>query len=128
VAPLLKAARPYLGTTLVNLATDSWELGGTNWTGRFAAEFGRRRGYDPIPYLPVVAGRIVDGRATSSRFLNDLRRTVGDLVTDHYDHFAERAEEYGLGVQAESGGPHGAPIDALETFRSSRVPQTEYWA
>ena len=128
LAPLLNASRPYLKTTLVNLATDSWELDGTNWTGRFAEEFRRSRGYDPIPYLPVVAGRIVGDRATSDRFLNDLRRTVGDLVTDHYDHFAERAKAYGLGIQCESGGPHGAPLDALETFRSAAVPQTEYWA
>jgi hypothetical protein len=128
VRPLLEAARPYLGTTLKGLATDSWELGGTNWTGRFAAEFRKRRGYDPIRYLPIVAGRIVENRAIDNRFLNDLRRTVGDLVTDHYDHFAERAKAYGLGVQAESGGPHGAPIDALETFRSSMTPQTEFWA
>ena len=128
VEPLLAVSRPYLKTTLVNLATDSWELGGTNWTGRFAEEFRRRRGYDPLPYLPVVAGRIVQDRATSNRFLNDLRRTVGDLVTDHYDHFAERAKVYGLGIQCESGGPHGAPIDGLETFRSAAVPQTEYWA
>lgn len=128
VTPLLEASRPYLRTTLVNLATDSWELGGTNWTGRFPAEFQRRRGYDPIRYLPIVTGRILDDRGTSERFLNDLRRTVGDLVTDHYDHFAERAKEYGLGIQCESGGPHSAPLDALETFRSSAVPQTEYWA
>jgi hypothetical protein len=81
-----------------------------------------------VRYLPVVTGRIVEDRAASNRFLNDLRRTVGDLVTDHYDHFAERAREYGLGTQCESGGPHGAPMDALETFRSSAVPQTEFWA
>jgi hypothetical protein len=128
VVPLLQAGKPYLGKSLVNLATDSWELGGTNWTGRFQAEFRARRGYDPVPYLPVIAGRIVTDRATSQRFLNDLRRTVGDLVTDHYDHFAERAKEYGLGIECESGGPHSAPLDALETFRSSAVPQTEYWA
>jgi hypothetical protein len=72
VSPLLEASRPYLKTTLVNLATDSWELGGTNWTGRFAAEFRRRRGYDPMPYLPVIAGRIVGDRATSDRFLNSV--------------------------------------------------------
>jgi hypothetical protein len=128
VAPLLRDGQPYLKTALKYLATDSWELGGTNWTGRFAEEFRKRRGYDPIHYMPIVLGRIVNDRATSNRFLDDLRRTVGDLVTDHYDHFAERAAAYGLGVQAESGGPHGAPMDALETFRSSAMPQTEYWA
>jgi hypothetical protein len=128
LAPLLHDGQPYLKTTLKYLATDSWELGGTNWTGRFEEEFRQRRGYDPLYYLPIVTGRIVEDRATSDRFLDDLRRTVGDLVTDHYDHFAKRAAAYGLGVQAESGGPHGAPLDALETFRSSAMPQTEYWA
>jgi hypothetical protein len=128
VVPLLHKAQPYLKTALKYLATDSWELGGTNWTGRFTEEFRSRRGYDPVRYLPVVAGRIVQDRATSNRFLNDLRRTVGDLLTDHYDHFAERAAAYGLGVEAESGGPHGAPLDALETFRSAAMPQTEFWA
>ncbi len=128
LAPLLEAGRPYLKTTLIAIATDSWELKGANWTGRFAAEFRQRRGYDPTRYLPVVTGRIVNDRATSERFLNDLRRTVGDLVTDHYDHFAERARAYGIGIQCESGGPHGAPIDALETFRSSSLPQAEFWA
>jgi hypothetical protein len=128
VVPLLDAGKPYLRKSLVNLATDSWELGGTNWTGRFRTEFTKRRGYDPLAYLPIVSGRIINDRATSERFLNDFRRTIGDLITDHYDHFAERAKEYGLGIECESGGPHGAPMDALETFRSSAVPQTEYWA
>ena len=56
VAPLLQAAKPYLATTLTNLATDSWELGGTNWTGRFRDEFRKRRGYDPVRYLPRRCG------------------------------------------------------------------------
>jgi len=127
--PLLEDARPYLGRTLRYLATDSWELGGTNWTSRFRDEFRRRRGYDLVPYLPIVSGRILDDRETSNRFLNDLRRTVGDLILDqHYRPFAELAARYGLGIHPESGGPHGAPIDALETLGASAFPQTEFWA
>ena len=127
VEPLLSAAKPF--HSLKYLATDSWELGGANWTETFAAEFKKRRGYDSTPWLPVVAGRIVGDRDRSTRFLTDLRRTVADLiVSNHYDVFAERAAEHGLGIQAESGGPHGAPIDALETFRRSAVPQTEFWS
>lgn len=129
VDPVLQDARPYLGRTLRYLATDSWELGGTNWTGRFREEFRERRGYDPLPYLPIVAGRILDSRNTSNRFLADLRRTVGDLViSQHYLPFAEMAAKYGLGVHPESGGPHGAPIDALETLGAATFPQTEFWA
>ena len=84
--------------------TDSWELGGVNWTANFRQEFRTRRGYDPLPYLPVVAGRILDSRDTSNRFLNDLRRTVADLVIDgHYRPFAEFAARHGLGIHPESG-------------------------
>jgi len=127
VEPLLRVAKPY--KSLKYLATDSWELGGTNWTYDFQSQFTKLRGYDPILYLPIVAGRIVDGRDGSTRFLTDLRRTVADLiVSEHFDVFAEKAREHGLGVQAESGGPHGAPIDALETFRHAAVPQTEFWS
>lgn len=127
VAPLLADARPF--HSLKTLATDSWELGGVNWTDTFAAEFKARRGYDPVPWLPAITGRIVESSAATTRFLADLRRTVADLiVANHYNLFAERAAQAGLGVQAESGGPHGAPIDALETFERSAIPQSEFWS
>ncbi|MBW8748859.1 MAG: glycoside hydrolase family 2, partial [Acidobacteria bacterium] len=127
VDPLLVAAKPF--HSLKYLATDSWELGGTNWTEGFDKEFRQRRGYDPIPNLPVLTGRILGDRSVTTRFLTDLRRTVADLiVANHYDVFAQMAGQHGLGVQAESGGPHGAPIDALETFRHAAVPQTEFWS
>ena len=129
VEPLMALSKPYMGTSLKYLVSDSWELGGTNWTERFREEFKRRRGYDPVPYLPVVAGRIVGSRELSDKFLADLRRTVGDLiVAEHYDVFAAHANAYGLGIHPESGGPHGAPLDALETWRHAAFPQSEYWA
>jgi hypothetical protein len=68
------------GKTLRYFHTDSWELGGLNWTKTMRAEFRKRRGYDIIPYLPVLTGKILTSRNISNRFLFDLRRTVGDLV------------------------------------------------
>ncbi len=128
VTPLLDAAKPYIGTSLRYLVTDSWEAGGTDWTADFREEFKRRRGYDPVAYLPIVTGRILTSRQTSNRFLFDLRRTVADLIAEnYYDHFAKRARQRGLGTHPEAGGPHGAPIDALENFRSTSFPQTEFW-
>ncbi|HVU45130.1 MAG TPA: glycosyl hydrolase [Terracidiphilus sp.] len=128
--PLIVDAKPYIGSSLCYLVEDSWEeLGGENWTEGFRDEFRKRRGYDPLPYLPTLAGRIVNDRATTNRFLYDLRRTVADLVAEnHYDYFAQLAAHVGLGTHSESGGPHGVPIDALETFRNSSFPQTEFWA
>ena len=128
VTPLLDAAKPYVGTSLRYLVTDSWEAGGTNWTAGFREEFKRRRGYDPIVYLPIVTGRILSSREISNQFLFDLRRTVADLIAqNYYDRFAERARKLGLGTHPEGGGPHGGPIDALEDFRSTTFPQTEFW-
>jgi len=129
ISPLLDAAKPYIGASLRFLVTDSWEAGGTNWTADFREQFLRRRGYDPVSYLPIVAGRILTSRDRSNRFLFDLRRTVADLIAiNYYDRFAEHAKKRGLGTHPESGGPHGAPIDALENFRNSSYPQTEFWA
>ena len=129
IEPLMADAKPYLGKSLRYLVTDSWELGGVNWTPKFREEFRTRRGYDPLPFLPIAAGRILDTREASNRFLNDLRRTVADLVIDgHYRPFAEAAARYGLGIHPESGGPHGAPLDALETLGVSTFPQMEFWA
>ncbi|HSU19800.1 MAG TPA: glycosyl hydrolase, partial [Acidobacteriaceae bacterium] len=127
VEPLLLAAKPF--HSLKYLAEDSLELGGTNWTDEFAAEFRTRRGYDPVAWLPVVTGRVLTSPDASARFLTDLRRTVADLITEnHYCEFQRRAAPHGLGMQAESGGPHGVPIDGLESFRCSPMPQTEFWA
>jgi hypothetical protein len=127
LTPLLNRVKPYLGNTLRYVTTDSWEMGGMNWTQNFREEFIKRRGYDPVPYLPIVAGRILTSREESDRFLADLRRTVGDLINLHFDTMARRAAQFHLGVECESGGPHGEPVDALETFRHSAVPQTEFW-
>lgn len=128
IAPLMEDAKPYLGNTLQFLVTDSWESGGVNWTSGFREEFRSRRGYDLLPYLPVVAGRIIGSRETSEYFLNDLRRTVGDLIdANHYSVFAEHARSVGLSLHCESGGPHGAPIDALQLLGIDSMPMTEFW-
>jgi hypothetical protein len=111
------------------IQTDSWELGGVNWTANFAEEFRKRRGYDPGPLLPILAGVVVDGREVSHRFLNDLRKTIGDCVADnHYRVLAGLAHEHGLGIHPESGGPHGGPFEALKCLGRSDIPMSEFWA
>ncbi|MGD0384296.1 MAG: glycosyl hydrolase, partial [Thermoguttaceae bacterium] len=103
------------------------------WTGRgtkdFPQEFRRRRGYDILPFMPVLAGRIVENRAVSNRFLNDFRKTVGDCIAEnHYGVFAELAHRHKLEIHPESGGPHGAPIDALKCLGQNDIPMMEFWA
>ena len=129
VQPTLDAAKTYLGDSLRYVYTDSWEVGGVNWTGRFRETFIANRGYDPVPYLPLMTGRILTSRDASDRFLNDMRRTIGDLVlTEHYQIFGKLAAKNGLGFHPESGGPHGAPVDSLQLLGAGTFPQTEFWA
>jgi len=129
VKPLLESIGPDAGTTLRYLQTDSWELGGINWTEDFMQEFRRRRGYDLRPFLPVVAGKIIDSRDVSNCFLADLRKTISDCIADnHYKVFQEKAAAYGMGLQAESGGPHAGPFDALKNLGHSEIMMGEFWS
>ena len=129
VEPLLDLAGDHAGTSLRYLHTDSWEIDHFNWTPTFAEEFRDRRGYDPVPYLPALTGRIVASRDVSTRFLNDYRKTLGDLAIDnHYRWLKRYAAEHGMGIHPESGGPHFTPIDAQRSLGFNDVPMSEFWA
>ena len=127
--PILADVKPWLGKSLRFLHTDSWELGPVNWTRLMPDEFKRLRGYDLTPYLPVLAERVIDSPDASTRFLNDFRRTLADLMAGNkYTAFSERAHAAGLGIHPESGGPHAGPMDALRNLGISDVPMGEFWS
>lgn len=128
IQPLIDSAQA-VGNSVKFLQTDSWEMGTVNWTNRFSEEFKKFRGYAIDLYLPVMTGRVVASQEESNRFLHDLRKTVGDCVTEyHYRLFAALAHKHGMGIHPESGGPHSAPVDALQTMAVSDFPQGEFWA
>jgi hypothetical protein len=129
VEPLIADTGPRAGRTLKYLHTDSWEVEVLNWTPSLRDEFKRRRGYDLLPFLPVLTGRIVDSRPVSNRFLHDFRRTIGDLAIDnHYKLFSEGAHRHGMAIHPESGGPHSVPVDSLQCLGMDDAPMSEFWA
>jgi hypothetical protein len=129
VEPLIADAGPLAGKTLQYLHTDSWEVENVNWTPTLRAEFIKRRGYDPVPWLPVIAGKIVNSREESDRFLFDYRKTLGELTIDHhYKLFRANAHRHGLLIHPESGGPHAVPIDAQRDLGWDDAPMSEFWA
>ena len=129
VEPLIADAGPLAGKSLKYLHTDSWEVEAVNWTPSFRAEFKKRRGYDFLKFLPVITGRIVDSRPVSNRFLDDFRRTLGDLAAEnHYGLFLTNAHKHGLLIHPESGGPHAVPIDAQQCLGWNDMPMSEFWA
>jgi len=125
--PLIESAQS-VSNGLKFLFTDSWEMGTVNWTNDFPYYFQKFRGYGIHPYLPVLTGRIVGNREISNRFLHDFRRTVSDCIAEnHYRLFSDLAHEHGLGFHPESGGPHAAPIDALQMMGINDFPTGEFW-
>jgi hypothetical protein len=129
VEPLIADAGPLAGKTLKYLHTDSWEIELANWTPTLRAEFQKRHGYDLLPWLPVLAGKIVNSRDESDRFLFDYRKTLGDLAIDnHYKLFRDNAHKHGLEIHPEAGGPHAVPIDAQRCLGWDDVPMSEFWA
>ncbi len=128
-AKIIAAAGPLAGTALSYMFMDSWEVFAENWTPRFAAEFSRRRGYDPRRWMPVMTGRIVGDAKLSERFLFDVRHTLSDLtVENHYETFAELVHRSGLKLYAEAPG-HAGPtvVDAFATKGRVDVPMGEFW-
>jgi hypothetical protein len=129
VEPLMVDAKQIPENTLKYLHTDSWEIEPFNWTEKLPEEFKKRCGYDMKPWLPVLARCAVSNRESSERFLHDFRKTVAALVAEnHYGPFLKNAHRHGLQVRAESGGPHGVPIDAQHCLGIIDAPMSEFWA
>jgi hypothetical protein len=113
--------------TLVSTHIDSWEVGSQNWTPKFRAEFRRLRGYDPLPLLPVMSGRVVDSIEVSERFLWDVRQTVSDLLCENYaGHFRTLAHRNGLRLSIEAYDT--PPCDDLTYAGRADEPMAEFWS
>ncbi|MFD0684807.1 glycosyl hydrolase, partial [Actinomadura fibrosa] len=112
------------------LFEDSIELetAALNWTPGLPAEFRRRRGYDLMPYLPVIvrnkeATVFSYDAATTSHVRHDFWLTVSDLFNEH--HFAALAtwaHSLGLKLRAQ---PYGLETDAMRSAAILDVPEGE---
>lgn len=109
--------------------TDSWEAGTQNWTDEMLTEFKNRRGYDMLPWMPVLTGHIVESAEASDKFLWDFRKTLADLVTEnHYDLLTDILKERGMGRYSESHEARRAFIgDGMEAKRTADVPMGAAW-
>ena len=127
--PLAKALGPLWGKNLSYMTMDSWEAGMQNWTDKMIGEFKKRRGYDPTPYLPALAGRVVGSGEVSDRFLWDFRRTLADMFAEnHYGTMAEMLHKDGLKLYAEAAGVSMEVIeDTLLNKKYADVPMGEFW-
>ena len=123
-----RGCRPATGSALKHVVADSYEMGSQNWTDGFGPIFRERYGYDPLPWLPVLTGRIVGSADQSNRFLWDLRRLVADRVaTDYVGGLRDLCRPHGLQLWLENYGHWGFPAEFLQYGGQSDRIGGEFW-
>jgi hypothetical protein len=106
---------------------DSWECGSQNWSSNFPAEFKQRRGYDLLPWLPVMAGVPLASADQSERVLFDVRQTIAELINDKfYVTLRDLAHAKGCTFSAEAIAPTMVS-DGLLHYQHADVPMGEFW-
>lgn len=112
------------------LMIDSYESGAQNWTETLPAAFLARRGYDMMPWLPAVAGVVLESTEATEQFLWDFRRTIGELFAENYDNASAIVrEDYGMtGIFIESH-EHGrsCPADGMSIKKTAAYPMSAMW-
>ena len=124
---LIADVGPLAGRTLVATHIDSWEVGSQNWTPRMREEFKQRRGYDLLPFLVAMTGRVVDSMEISERGLWDLRQTTSELLLENYaGHFRTLAHRHGMRLSIEAY--HTCPVDEMAYAGRCDEPMGEFWS
>ena len=130
VRKTVKALGPTLAGPKGSLKTvlnDSYEAGTQNWTDGFDREFRSHVGYDIVPWLPTIAGFVVDSVADTEMFYHDFRTVVSGMFVENYAREMRRlAHEDGLELAIE---PYGEiPSDDLLYGENADIPTAEFWA
>jgi len=125
LARILREAGPLVGKTLKGWVFDSFEAGFQNWTAAFPEKFTALNGYDFLPYLPVLTGRVVRSSAITEGALADFRRTIIEgIAKDYFGTFQQIAHRDGMIIYSE---PQGGPLDPMVCGEYVDVPMNEFW-
>ncbi len=127
-------SKPGASGPLTHFYSVSWEGAAPTWTRDFERHFRRLRGYEPRPYLPVLAGMTVGSPEVSERFVRDYHRTLADCFMEHcYGTLRDLCRAQGLRWHSESGGPWNRKLpgfqyaDQLAFLGRNDMPQGEFW-
>lgn len=116
------------GGLLDGMLMDSWEAETQTWTGNMEKEFSDRNDYALRKWIPAVFGYVIEDQETTARFLRDWRRTVSDMMVEHfYGTLSENARNNGLTFTYETSQGDCVPGDILEYFKYADVPMCEFW-
>ncbi|HSH09335.1 MAG TPA: glycosyl hydrolase [Oceanipulchritudo sp.] len=106
---------------------DSWECGSQNWSPVFREAFIEQHGYDPVGWLPAMAGIPLESAEASERFLHDMRETIASLLnTNFFGTMKRLAGEAGVVFSAEAVAPTMVS-DGMLHHGLVDIPMGEFW-
>lgn len=127
----------YFGDGLRAIFCDSLEVvANLFWSDDFLEEFKRRRGYDLLPYLPILKVQsyeepfgefagwpVYEMAGIGDQVRHDYRQTLSDLMAERfYGQFNRWAHEHKLLSRTQA---HGSPTDVLRIYGEADIPETE---
>ena len=122
---IISEAGPLAGKAFAGIHIDSFEAGFQNWTETFPAQFQQLKGYDLIPCLPVLTGRVMGSRGQSEAIVRDFQNAVAEILARKYFGTMQRlAHEHGLKLSAET---YGGPLNPFLCNGQVDLPMAEFW-
>lgn len=116
-----------LGCAPSGTIIDSHEAGIANWTPGLEKQFSSRHDYDLLPWIPAMAGYLVDNREATEAVLMDYRRTIAEAISQGlYGTFSQLCSN--LGVTFTSQALLNIDADNIESRSRVDKPQGEFWA
>jgi hypothetical protein len=125
IDPLKQHLGPHLGKSFKHFLIDSYEAGPQNWTPGFRAEFQKRKGYDPLPWLLTANSRTIGDKDLSSRFQWDFNDVIRTLYYENgWLTGAEKIKSVGAQLQFEA---YGGTFGTVEGSALADIPMGEFW-
>lgn len=116
-----------IGCKPQGMCMDSHEAGIQNWTQGFEKSFKAKSGYDIVPWIPALAGYIVNDRKQTDQMLLDFRKSIAAAIAEnYYGTFASLCAENG--VTFTSQAMLNICNDNIMSRGQVHKPQGEFWA
>lgn len=133
---LLDIAGDHAGKTFTRIEIDSYEAGSQGWTPLMPDNFESMKGYDLLPWLPVLAGEHTVDEAAEKKFNSDWQDCVRQLFADNYYGYMSTlihrvpgmkllAQPYGTGSAKSFNPIHTSKI--VNALDEDDIVCTEFW-
>ena len=128
IGRLIAPNGPISGGLLNGILFDSWECKTQTWTPDMELQFRQFTNYDLRKWIPALFGYIIKDPETTTKFLNDWRRVLGNLLTENFfGNMAVRAQKHGMSISYETAAGDVFPTDILAYYKYADVPMCEFW-